>query len=170
MEKQLQIQTVIGLNPKKNGSIKGGEVLFNKENLLDLTPKQMRKLQGNQLSIIFQDPFTFLNPTMTVGEQIMEPYMQHYKVSREEARKKAVEILKMISLPSPEENMKRYPHQLSGGMRQRIMIAMALICNPKVLFADEPTTALDVTIQAQIIELMNDLKDKIDTSIVFNHT
>ena len=96
----------------------------------------------------------------------MEPYMQHYKVSREEARKKAVEILKMISLPSPEENMKRYPHQLSGGMRQRIMIAMALICNPKVLFADEPTTALDVTIQAQIIELMNDLKDKIDTSIV----
>ena len=145
---------------------KGGEVLFNKENLLDLTPKQMRKLQGNQLSIIFQDPFTFLNPTMTVGEQIMEPYMQHYKVSREEARKKAVEILKMISLPSPEENMKRYPHQLSGGMRQRIMIAMALICNPKVLFADEPTTALDVTIQAQIIELMNDLKDKIDTSIV----
>lgn len=126
----------------------------------------MRKLQGNQLSIIFQDPFTFLNPTMTVGEQIMEPYMQHYKVSREEARKKAVEILKMISLPSPEENMKRYPHQLSGGMRQRIMIAMSLICNPKVLFADEPTTALDVTIQAQIIELMNDLKDKIDTSIV----
>ena len=137
-----------------------------RSNLLDLTPKQMRKLQGNQLSIIFQDPFTFLNPTMTVGEQIMEPYMQHYKVSREEARKKAVEILKMISLPSPEENMKRYPHQLSGGMRQRIMIAMALICNPKVLFADEPTTALDVTIQAQIIELMNDLKDKIDTSIV----
>lgn len=164
--KTVTIQTVIGLNPKKNGSIKGGEVLFNKENLLDLTPKQMRKLQGNQLSIIFQDPFTFLNPTMTVGEQIMEPYMQHYKVSREEARKKAVEILKMISLPSPEENMKRYPHQLSGGMRQRIMIAMALICNPKVLFADEPTTALDVTIQAQIIELMNDLKDKIDTSIV----
>ena len=164
--KTVTIQTVIGLNPKKNGSIKGGEVLFNKENLLELTPKQMRKLQGNQLSIIFQDPFTFLNPTMTVGEQIMEPYMQHYKVSREEARKKAVEILKMISLPSPEENMKCYPHQLSGGMRQRIMIAMALICNPKVLFADEPTTALDVTIQAQIIELMNDLKDKIDTSIV----
>lgn len=164
--KTVTIQTVIGLNPKKNGSIKGGEVLFNKENLLELTPKQMRKLQGNQLSIIFQDPFTFLNPTMTVGEQIMEPYMQHYKVSREEARKKAVEILKMISLPSPEENMKRYPHQLSGGMRQRIMIAMSLICNPKVLFADEPTTALDVTIQAQIIELMNDLKDKIDTSIV----
>ena len=164
--KTVTIQTVIGLNPKKNGSIKGGEVLFNGQNLLDLTPQQMRKLQGNQLSIIFQDPFTFLNPTMTVGEQIMEPYMQHYKVSRKEAKEKAIEILKLISLPAPEESMKRYPHQLSGGMRQRIMIAMALICNPKVLFADEPTTALDVTIQAQIIELMNDLKNKIDTSIV----
>ena len=164
--KTVTIQTVIGLNPKKNGSIKGGEVLFNKENLLDLTPKQMRKLQGNQLSIIFQDPFTFLNPTMTVGEQIMEPYMQHYKVSREEARKKAVEILKMISLPSPEENMKRYPHQLSGGMRQRIMIAMALICNPKVLFADEPTTALDVTIQAQIMALLKRLQEETGMSMI----
>ena len=164
--KTVTIQTVIGLNPKKNGSIKGGEVLFNKENLLDLTPKQMRKLQGNQLSIIFQDPFTFLNPTMTVGEQIMEPYMQHYKVSREEARKKAVEILKMISLPSPEENMKRYPHQLSGGMRQRVMIAMAVSCEPRLLIADEPTTALDVTIQAQILELMCELREKMGTAIM----
>ena len=164
--KTVTIQTVIGLNPKKNGSIKGGEVLFNKENLLELTPKQMRKLQGNQLSIIFQDPFTFLNPTMTVGEQIMEPYMQHYKVSREEARKKAVEILKMISLPSPEENMKRYPHQLSGGMRQRVMIAMAVSCEPRLLIADEPTTALDVTIQAQILELMCELREKMGTAIM----
>ena len=165
--KTVTIQTVIGLNPKKNGSIKGGEVLFNKENLLELTPKQMRKLQGNQLSIIFQDPFTFLNPTMTVGEQIMEPYMQHYKVSREEARKKAVEILKMISLPSPEENMKRYPHQLSGGMRQRIMIAMALICRPQLLICDEPTTALDVTVQAQILGLIRRLQKETGTSVIF---
>lgn len=164
--KTVTIQTVIGLNPKKNGSIKGGEVDFNGQNLLELTPKQMREFQGNQLSIIFQDPFTFLNPTMTVGDQIMEPYIQHYKATRAEARSKAIEILKMISLPSPEENMKRYPHQLSGGMRQRVMIAMALICSPKVLFADEPTTALDVTIQAQIIELMNSLKEQVDTSIV----
>ena len=164
--KTVTIQTVIGLNPKKNGSIKGGEVLFNKENLLDLTPKQMRKLQGNQLSIIFQDPFTFLNPTMTVGEQIMEPYMQHYKVSREEARKKAVEILKMISLPSPEENMKRYPHQLSGGMRQRVMIAMAVSCEPRLLIADEPTTALDVTIQAQILDLLREIQEKLGTATV----
>ena len=112
--KTVTIQTVVGLNPKKNGSVKGGEVLFEGKNLLDLTPKQMRKVQGNQLSIIFQDPFTYLNPTMTVGEQIMEPYLQHHAVSREEARQKAIEILKLISLPSPEENMKRYPHQLSG--------------------------------------------------------
>ncbi len=164
--KTVSIQTVIGLNSRKNGSIKGGEVLFENKNLLDLTEKEMREYQGNQLSIIFQDPFTFLNPTMTVGEQIMEPYLQHNRVSKKEAREKAVEILKLISLPNPEENMKRYPHQLSGGMRQRIMVAMALICSPKILFADEPTTALDVTIQAQIMELMNSLKEKINTSIV----
>ncbi len=161
--KTVSIQTVIGLNSTAR---KSGEVLLEGQNLLLLNAKQMRELQGNQLSIIFQDPFTYLNPTMTVGEQIMEPFIEHYHVSKKEAKEKAIEILKMISLPSPEENMKRYPHQLSGGMRQRIMVAMALICNPKVLFADEPTTALDVTIQAQIIELMNSLKDKVDTSIV----
>ncbi len=164
--KTVSIQTVIGLNPKKSGSIKGGEVLFEGKNLLDLSEKEMRAYQGNQLSIIFQDPFTYLNPTMTVGEQIMEPYLEHVKVSKKEARQKAIEILRLISIPNPEDTMKRYPHQLSGGMRQRVMVAMALICNPKILFADEPTTALDVTIQAQIMELMNELKHKIDTSIV----
>lgn len=164
--KTVSIQTVIGLNPRKNGSVKGGEVLFEGKNLLDLTEKEMRDYQGNQLSIIFQDPFTYLNPTMTVGEQIMEPYLLHNHATKAEAREKALEILRLISLPNPEENMKRYPHQLSGGMRQRVMIAMALICNPKILFADEPTTALDVTIQAQIMELMNSLKDQIRTSIV----
>lgn len=164
--KTVSIQTVLGLNSRKNGSVRGGEVLFEGKNLLELNEKQIRELQGNKLSIIFQDPFTYLNPTMTAGEQIMEAYRYHKKVSRKEAWDRAVEILKLISLPNPEENMKRYPHQLSGGMRQRIMVAMALICDPKVLFADEPTTALDVTIQAQIIELMNDLKKKVDTSIV----
>lgn len=164
--KTVSIQTVIGLNPKKNGSVKGGEILFEGKNLLDLTQKEMRKLQGNQLSIIFQDPFTFLNPTMTVGEQIMEPYIQHYKVSKAEAKQKAIEILKMISLPSPEENMKRYPHQLSGGMRQRVVIATALACNPKLLIADEPTTALDVTIQAQVLDLLRDLKERLGTAII----
>ena len=163
--KTVSIQTILGLN-RKSARIKDGEVIFKGENLLDKTPKQMRKYQGNELSIIFQDPFTYLNPTMTVGKQIMEVYLKHNKASKKEAEAKAIEILKMISLPNPEENMKRYPHQLSGGMRQRIMIAMALINNPKVLFADEPTTALDVTVQAQIIDLMNNLKKQLDSSIV----
>ncbi len=163
--KTVSIQTILGLN-RKSARIKDGEVIFKGENLLDKTPKQMRKYQGNELSIIFQDPFTYLNPTMTVGKQIMEVYLKHNKASKKEAEAKAIEMLKMISLPNPEENMKRYPHQLSGGMRQRIMIAMALINNPKVLFADEPTTALDVTVQAQIIDLMNNLKKQLDSSIV----
>ena len=163
--KTVSIQTILGLN-RKSARIKDGEVIFKGENLLDKTPKQMRKYQGNELSIIFQDPFTYLNPTMTVGKQIMEVYLKHNKASKKEAEAKAIEMLKMISLPNPEENMKRYPHQLSGGMRQRIMIAMALINNPKVLFADEPTTALDVTVQAQIIDLMNNLKKQLNSSIV----
>lgn len=164
--KTVSIQTVLGLNSRKNGSVRGGEVWFEGQDLLGLDEKEIRGLQGNKLSIIFQDPFTYLNPTMTAGEQIMEAYRYHKKAGRREAWQRAVEILRLISLPNPEENMKRYPHQLSGGMRQRIMVAMALICDPKVLFADEPTTALDVTIQAQIIDLMNGLKDKLDTSIV----
>ena len=118
------------------------------------------------MSIIFQDPFTYLNPTMTVGEQIMENYRRHNPVTQKEARARVLEIMRLINMPSPEKNMKRYPHQLSGGMRQRIMIAIAIICGPEILFADEPTTALDVTIQAQIIDLMNDLKAKLHTAIV----
>ena len=164
--KSVTIKTAIGLNPVKNGSVKGGEVLFEGRDVLKLNEKEIRGILGNRMSMIFQDPFTYLNPTMTVGKQITEVYRQHHKVSQAEADAKAIEILKMISMPNPEENMKRYPHQLSGGMRQRIMIAMALICEPAVLFADEPTTALDVTIQAQIVELMNSLKDQLDTSIV----
>lgn len=163
--KTVSIQTVMGLN-KREARIKSGQVLLEGEDLIPKTIKELRKYQGDKMSIIFQDPFTFLNPTMTVGEQITEVYRKHYKVSKKEADQKAIEILKLISLPNIEENMKRYPHQLSGGMRQRIVIAMALICNPKVLFADEPTTALDVTVQAQIIELMNSLKEKVDASIV----
>ena len=164
--KSVTIKTAIGLNPVKNGSVKNGEVLFEGKDILKLEDKEIRKILGNRMSMIFQDPFTYLNPTMTVGKQITEVYLQHHKVSKKEAYDKAIDILKLISLPNPEENMKRYPHQLSGGMRQRIMIAMALICDPAILFADEPTTALDVTIQAQIVDLMNDLKDKVDTSIV----
>ena len=164
--KSVTIKTAIGLNPVSNGSVKGGEVLFEGRDILKCSDSEIRQILGNRMSMIFQDPFTFLNPTMTVGRQIMEAYLQHHRVSSGEARQKALDILRLISLPNPEENMKRYPHQLSGGMRQRIMIAMALICDPAVLFADEPTTALDVTIQAQIVDLMNSLKEKLDTSIV----
>ncbi|MBR1585540.1 MAG: ABC transporter ATP-binding protein [Clostridia bacterium] len=164
--KSVSVKTAMGLNSKANGSVKGGQVLFEGKDILTLSEKEIRGILGNRMSMIFQDPFTFLNPTMQVGRQITEAYLRHHPVSRREAYDKALKILKLISLPNPEANMKRYPHQLSGGMRQRIMIAMALICDPAVLFADEPTTALDVTIQAQIIDLMNDLKEKTDTSIV----
>ncbi len=164
--KSVTIRTVMGLNPRSSGSVKGGEALFEGRDVLKMTDREIMDILGNRMSMIFQDPFTFLNPTMQVGRQITETYLRHHKVSRKEAEEKALSILRLISLPNPEQNMKRYPHQLSGGMRQRIMIAIALICEPAVLFADEPTTALDVTIQAQIIDLMNSLKEKTDTSIV----
>ena len=121
--KSVTIKTAIGLNPKSSGSVKGGEVLFEGTDILSLSEKEIRSILGNRMSMIFQDPFTFLNPTMTVGRQIMEVYLQHHPVSHREAREKALNILRIISFPNPEENMKRYPHQLSGGMRQRIMIA-----------------------------------------------
>lgn len=164
--KTVSIQTILGLNPKGVGRVKTGEVYFEGEDLVKKSQKEMSKIQGNKMSIIFQDPFTYLNPTMTVGKQITEIYRKHRKVTVKEAEERVLEMMRLISLPNPEENMKRYPHQLSGGMRQRIMIAMGLICDPKILFADEPTTALDVTVQAQIIDLMNELKEKLDTSIV----
>lgn len=163
--KTVSIQTVAGLNSGRNTMIQG-QVLFDGKDLVKENMKEIRKIQGDKMSVIFQDPFTFLNPTMAVGKQIMESYREHRKVSKKEAQARVVEILRMISFPDPEKNMKRYPHQLSGGMRQRVMVAMALICDPQVLFADEPTTALDVTIQAQIVDLMKELKSKIDTSIV----
>jgi oligopeptide transport system ATP-binding protein len=164
--KTVSIQTVLGANPKGAARIKSGEVVFDGESLLEKTPREMRAYQGDRMSVIFQDPFTFLNPTMTVGEQIAENYLQHRKATRKEAGEKVLQIMKLINMPSPEKTLRRYPHQLSGGMRQRIMIAIAIICGPEVLFADEPTTALDVTIQAQIIDLMNGLKSKLNTAIV----
>ena len=159
------IQTAMGLL-QKPGKVLTGEVLFEGQNILNYTKKQLRHVQGNGMAMIFQDPLTYLNPTLRVGDQVAEAYRQHHKVSKKQADAKVIEMMKLVSLPDPEQNMKRYPHQLSGGMRQRIMVAMALICSPKLLFADEPTTALDVTIQAQIIDLMNELKEKLDTSIV----
>lgn len=164
--KTVSIQTVMGLLQKPAARIKSGHIFYKGQDVVNYTQKQWRAIQGNEMSMIFQDPLTYLNPTMRVGVQIAEAYREHKKVSRKEAAQRVLEMMKLVSLPSPEQNMERYPHQLSGGMRQRIMVAMALICDPKILFADEPTTALDVTIQAQIIDLMNSLKEKVDTSIV----
>ena len=165
--KTVSIQTVMGLLQKPAGRIKRGEILFCGQDVAGFTPKQWRAIQGNEMAMIFQDPLTYLNPTMRVGEQISEAYLEHNpSVTHAQADERVLEMMRLVSLPSPEQNMRRYPNQLSGGMRQRVMVAMALICDPKVLFADEPTTALDVTIQAQIIDLMNGLKEKVNTSIV----
>lgn len=149
------------------GRIVGGQILYNGENLLEKTDRQMRKLRGNQISMIFQEPMTSLNPVFTIGDQIAEVYRIHEQLGNKQALGKAVHMLRLVGIPSPEKRISQYPFQLSGGMRQRVMIAMALACNPDLLIADEPTTALDVTIQAQILELMKELQQKLHMSIIF---
>lgn len=144
----------------------GSEIWFNGKDLLKLSEKEMQSIRGNEISMIFQEPMTSLNPVMTVGQQIYQILHFHQKMNKKEARKRIVEMLRFVGIPSPELVADQYPHQLSGGMRQRVMIAMALSCNPRVLVADEPTTALDVTIQAQILKLMADLRERFGTSIV----
>ncbi len=148
------------------GKIEGGEILFEGKNLLDLPEAEMRSIRGNDIAMIFQEPMTSLNPVYTVGKQIMESVLLHKKVDKKEARKIAVEMISLVGIPDPERVADRYPHELSGGMRQRIMIAMALSCDPKLLIADEPTTALDVTIQAQVLDLMRNIREKLNTSIM----
>ena len=155
------------LLPESSSEFKNGQILFNGKDLTKLSDKEMQKIRGKDISMIFQDPMTSLNPTMTIGNQIMEPILKHQKVGKAEARKVAIDLLRLVGMPKPEARIKQYPHQFSGGQRQRIVIAIALACNPQILIADEPTTALDVTIQAQILELMKDLQKKIDTSIIF---
>ncbi len=158
--------SVMRLIPEPPGRIVDGEILFKGKDLTKLNQAEMRKIRGNEISMIFQEPMTSLNPVFTIGDQIAEAIIIHKHVSRKEAMEQAVDMLAKVGIPLPEQRVKEYPHQLSGGMRQRVMIAMALSCNPELLIADEPTTALDVTIQAQILELMNSLKDKFNMSIM----
>ena len=150
-----------------NGYIDSGEIWFNGENITDIPKNKMGHIRGNDVSVIFQEPMTSLNPVFTVEKQVSEPFIIHQGMDKKQAAEKVVEMLSMVKIPNPETVAKQYPHQLSGGMRQRVMIAMALACVPKLLIADEPTTALDFTIQAQILRLMNDLKKRIGTSILF---
>ncbi|TDT57239.1 ABC transporter ATP-binding protein [Fonticella tunisiensis] len=158
--------SIMGLIPNPPGKVIDGEILFKGEDLLKKTKKELQNIRGNEISMIFQEPMTSLNPVFTIGKQISEALIKHKNMSREEALKKSIEMLELVGIPSPEKRVKDYPHQLSGGMRQRVMIAMALACGPELLIADEPTTALDVTIQAQILDLMLKLKDKLGTSIL----
>jgi peptide/nickel transport system ATP-binding protein len=150
-----------------NGYIAEGEIYFNGMNLTNVPVKDMPKIRGNDISVIFQEPMTSLNPVFTIERQLLEPFIIHQNMDKKKAIEKVVEMLSLVKIPNPKAVAKQYPHQLSGGMRQRVMIAMALACRPKLLIADEPTTALDVTIQAQILKLMNELKTTIGTSILF---
>lgn len=164
--KSVTVRTVMRLLAN-NADVKGGQILFNGEDLLKKSEKEMQGIRGKDIAMIFQDPMTSLNPTMKIGKQIAEPIILHQNKSKKEAYARAEELLEVVGIPKAHERMDHYPHQFSGGQRQRIVIAIALACNPRVLIADEPTTALDVTIQAQILELMKELQDKIDTSIIF---
>lgn len=164
--KSVTSQSIMRLIPSPPGRIADGSVLFKGKDLTKLKESEMRDIRGADISMIFQDPMTALNPTITIGEQIIEGIMQHETFSRPDARKKALEMLNLVGIPNPSERLKHYPHQFSGGMRQRIVIAMALVCEPEVLIADEPTTALDVTIQAQILDLFKDIQKKTGVSII----
>lgn len=164
--KSVTSMSILRLIPAISGKVAGGEILFEGQDLLKKTAKEMRQIRGNEIAMIFQDSMTGLNPVMTIGKQLVETITAHNKIDKKEAWERAEEMLKKVGIPSPAQRLKEFPHQLSGGMRQRVMIAMALSCNAKLLIADEPTTALDVTIQAQILELMNELKKKENTAIM----
>lgn len=164
--KSVTAKSLMRLLPKQNSMIKDGQVLYEGNDLLKYSDKEMQKIRGSEISMVFQDPMTSLNPTMKIGKQIMEGLRKHQGLGKKEVFNKSIELLKLVGIPSAEERMSDFPHQFSGGMRQRVVIAMALACNPNVLIADEPTTALDVTVQAQILELMKDLQKKTGTSII----
>ena len=164
--KSVSSLSLLRLVPDPPGKIINGELIFKGEDLLKKSEKEMKKIRGNEISMIFQEPMTSLNPVFTVGKQISESLIVHQKMGKTQAREKAMEMLGLVGIPTPEKIVTDYPHQLSGGMRQRVMIAMALACNPTILIADEPTTALDVTIQAQILRLLADLQEKTKTAII----
>lgn len=164
--KSVTALSILRLVPSPQGFVERGQVQLRGKDLLGLTERQMQGIRGNEISMIFQEPMTSLNPVYTVGSQIVEAIRLHQKKTRSEARARAIELLRLVGIGSPETNVDAYPHQLSGGMRQRVMIAMALACEPALLIADEPTTALDVTIQAQILELLDDLKTKLGMGVI----
>jgi peptide/nickel transport system ATP-binding protein len=164
--KSVMAYTLMRLIPMPPGKIMAGEILYKGQDLVKMTEKEMREIRGNELAMIFQEPMTSLNPVYTVGNQIIEAIVLHQNVSAAEARTRAIAMLKKVGIPDSDRRVDEYPHQMSGGMKQRVMIAMALSCNPEVLIADEPTTALDVTIQSQILDLLQDLQKKEDMSIL----
>jgi len=164
--KSVTALSIMGLISYPPGKIEGGEIIFQGEDLLQKSQDEMRKIRGNQIAMIFQEPMTSLNPVYTVGDQIGEVLEFHKGYTKSQALEQVVELLKLVGIPAPEKRVRQYPHEMSGGMRQRVMIAMALACSPRILIADEPTTALDVTIQAQILELMKDIRERLGTSII----
>lgn len=164
--KSVTANSIMQLLPMPPAFFKSGKIIFNGNNLLEKSDREMQTIRGNEISMVFQDPMTSLNPTMRIGKQIVEGLVKHQKLSRGEAKKKAIEMLNLVAVPQPEKRINQYPHEFSGGMRQRVMIALAMVSAPKLIIADEPTTALDVTVQAQILELMKDIQRKLDMAII----
>ena len=164
--KSVAARSIMRLNPEANTLVRGGEIMFEGEDILKHSEKRMQGIRGSKIAMVFQDPMTSLDPTMKIGKQIEESLKKHLGMKGRQAVERAVELLKLVGIPNPEDRLRQYPHQFSGGMRQRVVIAIALACDPQVLIADEPTTALDVTIQAQILELMRELQDRLGMSII----
>jgi len=164
--KSVTAQAIMGMVPRPHGKVKGGEILYQNKNLARLRKKDLQNIRGSEIGMIFQDPMTSLNPTMRIGEQIAEVLIKHQKLSRQKAKERSIQLLKQVGIPEAHTRYSQYPHEFSGGMRQRVVIAIALACSPHLIIADEPTTALDVTIQAQILDLLKGLQEKQQTSII----